>query len=99
MAPSQAVIAESNPHSPAPHAAMPEALPSVIPSADAQSVLSDTPLTDEAREQAAYRAGCAMKRHYEEYQRTGNLKCLDMAHEAMGIQIRLLAGRNLKEQA
>lgn len=58
-----------------------------------------TPMTDEEREQAAYRAGCAMQAWYSQYQLTGEPKYLDMAHEAMGLMRKLLAGRSAEQVA
>lgn len=57
------------------------------------------PFTDEAREQAAYRAGCAMQAWYARYQHTGNPAFLDNAYQALGLMRKLLAGRSAEKVA
>jgi hypothetical protein len=59
-----------------------------------QNLPAGAPMSDEEREQAAYRAGAAMQGWYSQYQLTGNTECLDRAYHCMGIQKRLLAGRS-----
>lgn len=52
------------------------------------------PLTDEEREAAAYRAGCAMQSWYSQYQHTGDPDHLDCAYHWLGVMRGLLAGRS-----
>jgi hypothetical protein len=59
-----------------------------------QDRLSHSPMSDEEREQAAYRAGNAMLAWYSQFKQTGNTDDLDRAYHCMGIQKRLLAGRS-----
>jgi hypothetical protein len=51
-------------------------------------------MTDEEREAAAYRAGCAMNGWYSQYQQTGNPAYLDNAYSCLGMMRTLLAGRS-----
>jgi hypothetical protein len=73
-----------------------EAHPGMVPSAAADDACGTalTPMSDEEREQAAYRAGVAMQAWYSAYQHSGNTSDLDRAYHCMGIQKRLLAGRS-----
>ena len=52
------------------------------------------PMTDEEREEAAFRAGNAMLAWYSQYRETGNSAYLDNAYHALGLQKKLLAGRS-----
>jgi hypothetical protein len=53
-----------------------------------------TPMTDDDREMAAYRAGVAMQSWYSQYQHSGIAQHLDLAYHFLGIQKQLLAGRS-----
>jgi hypothetical protein len=56
------------------------------------------PMSDAEREAAAYRAGVAMHAWYSQFQLTGNTKYLDIAHDCMGMQRALLAGRSPRSE-
>lgn len=49
-------------------------------------------MTDEEREAAAYRAGVAMQAWYSQYQQTGSLECLRIAHRHMGQMLAIREG-------
>jgi hypothetical protein len=59
-----------------------------------QYLSAEAPMSDEEREQAAYRAGNAMLAWYSQFKQTRNTDDLDRAYHCMGIQKRLLAGRS-----
>lgn len=50
-------------------------------------------MSDEDREQAAYRAGCAMQGWYSTYQQSGDTAHLDLAYHYLNIMRQILAGR------
>jgi hypothetical protein len=59
-----------------------------------QPIGAEAHMTDEQREQAAYRAGVALNAWYSQYQQTGNEAFLDNAYHALGLMRKLLAGRS-----
>jgi rhamnogalacturonyl hydrolase YesR len=50
-------------------------------------------MSDLEREQAAYRAGCAMQGWYSKYQETGDAAHLDIAYHYLHVMRQILAGR------
>ena len=61
---------------------------------EAQEFVGESRMSDEEREAAARRAGCAMQAWYEEYRRTGDQLCLKVAHHHMNQMVQILAGRS-----
>ena len=51
-------------------------------------------MSDEQRDQAAYRAGCAMQAWYSQYQHSGDTQHLERAYHCLGLMKTLLAGRS-----
>ena len=58
------------------------------------SDVSDSPLTDEAREQAIKRAGKAMERAYFKFAKTGCFSDIGAAHHAFMLMKKLINGRS-----
>ena len=63
------------------------------PSELGESRHSHSAMSDEEREQAAYRAGVAMQAAYSQYQHSGNAAHLDRAHRHLGQMLALVKGR------
>lgn len=64
-----------------------------------QERVINSPMTDEEREAAAYRAGVAMQAWYSKYQSTGDPQALSIAHHHMTQMVSILAGRSPEQIA
>jgi hypothetical protein len=77
-----------------PHGDMQEALQDVGSQCRSLSAVSDTPLTDDAREEAIKRAGVAMEAHWNRYQATHAPGDRTAAITACNLMAALIRGRS-----